>query len=228
MKKSLLAFSLCLLSHWVFSQGYPHPFQKEVDAFVLQDKREAPPLDPILLIGSSSFTFWKDVQQAFPTFPILNRGFGGSSLMDLIHFAPQVIFAYAPRQIVIYCGENDLAAAAPASPREVLMRFKRLYKMIRSTWSDVPIVYISIKPSPARWHLEAKFVEANRLINGYLRNKKGAVFLDVHSAMLDSRGETRSELYGNDRLHMNSGGYAIWQNLLRPLLLSGVGYPSLQ
>ncbi|MCA6516860.1 MAG: GDSL family lipase, partial [Chitinophagaceae bacterium] len=44
---------------------------------------------------------------------------------------------------------------------------------------------------------------------------------DVHTAMLDSKGETRPELYINDRLHMNAKGYAIWQSLLGPLLLPG-------
>ncbi|MFM7357135.1 MAG: GDSL-type esterase/lipase family protein [Sediminibacterium sp.] len=227
MKKSLLVFSLCLMFHWVFAQNLPHPFQKDIDAFVLQDQRDAPPVNPILLIGSSSFTFWKDVQQVFPAFPILNRGFGGSSLTDLIHFAPQVIFAYTPRQIIIYCGENDLAATPPVGPKVVLQRFRKLFKMIRSQWPEMPLVYISIKPSPSRWQLEPQFVEANRRISAFLRNKKNACFLDVHTAMLDSKGNTRPELYINDRLHMNSGGYAIWQNLLRPLLLSGEGIRSL-
>ena len=221
MKKSLFFLLVVIIANGVFAQGSPHPFQKDIDAFVLQDSRQAPPANPVLLIGSSSFTFWKDVQQAFPGLPILNRGFGGSSLTDLIHFAPQVIFAYNPRQIIIYCGENDLAATPPIGPKVVLQRYRKLFNMIRSKWPAMPIVYISIKPSPSRWQLEPQFVEANRRISAFLRNKKNARFLDVHTAMLDSNGETRPELYINDRLHMNAKGYAIWQSLLGPLLLPG-------
>lgn len=223
MKKSLLIFLLVMVANWVFAQVTSQPFQKDIDAFVLQDSRQIPPANPILLIGSSSFTYWKDVQQAFPGLPMLNRGFGGSSLTDLIHFAPQVIFAYQPRQIIIYCGENDLAATPPVEPKVVLQRFRKLFNMIRSQWPEMPVVYISIKPSPSRWQLEPQFVEANRRINAFLRNKKNAHFLDVHTAMLDSNGETRPELYINDRLHMNAKGYAIWQNLLAPLLLPAEG-----
>jgi lysophospholipase L1-like esterase len=221
MKKSLLLLLWVIMVSRVFAQGSPPPFQKDVDAFVVQDRRQAPPANPVLLIGSSSFTFWKDVQQAFPGFPILNRGFGGSSLTDLIHFAPEIIFAYTPRQIIIYCGENDLAATPPAGPKLVLQRFRKLFNMIRNRWPEMPIVYISIKPSPSRWQLEPEFVEANRRISAFLHNKKNAIFLDVHTAMLDSRGETRPELYINDRLHMNAQGYAIWRNLLGPLLVTG-------
>lgn len=223
MKKLLLVFLLGIMASGLFAQGSSQPFQKDIDSFVLQDSRQTPPANPVLLIGSSSFTFWKDVQQAFPGFPILNRGFGGSSLTDVIHFAPQVIFAYQPRQIIIYCGENDLAAKPPVEPKVVLQRFRKLFRMIRSQWPEIPLVYISIKPSPSRWQLEPQFVEANRRINAFLRNKKNATFLDVHTAMLDSRGETRPELYISDRLHMNAGGYAIWQSLLGPLLVKGEG-----
>jgi lysophospholipase L1-like esterase len=223
MKKILLILLLGLITNSVLAQVPTHQFQKDIDAFVLQDSRQTPPTDLVLFIGSSSFTFWKDVQQAFPAFPILNRGFGGSSLTDLIHFAPQVIFAYTPRQIIIYCGENDLAATPPAGPKVVLKRFRQLFNMIRNRWPEMPIVYVSIKPSPSRWQLEPQFVEANRRISAFLSNKKKAVFLDVHTAMLDSRGEARPELYINDRLHMNAKGYAIWQNLLAPLLLPAEG-----
>jgi lysophospholipase L1-like esterase len=90
--------------------------------------------------------------------------------------------------------------------------------MIRRKWSEVPVIYVSIKPSPARWQLEPQFVEANRRISAYLHHKKKAVFLDVHTHMLDSLGNTRPELYISDRLHMNQEGYKIWKNLLLPLL----------
>lgn len=221
MKKIALIWVLGWMVTYVAAQEKEHPFQKDINAFVRQDSLQAPPAEPILFIGSSSFTFWTEVQKDFPGYPIVNRGFGGSSLTDLIHFAPQVIFAYTPRQIVIYCGENDLAATPPADPTEVLRRFKLLFRMIRDRWPDIPLVYISIKPSPARWQLEPQFVEANRRISRYLRTKNEAIFLDVHRAMLDSRGEARPELYINDRLHMNQQGYAIWKSLLGPLLLTG-------
>jgi lysophospholipase L1-like esterase len=102
----------------------------------------------------------------------------------------------------------------------VLKRFKQLCRLIRNQWPSVPIVYISIKPSPARWHLESSFVEANERIKGFIQKQKDIQFLDVHTAMLTTGGETRPELYIGDRLHMNAMGYEIWKNKLSPLLLS--------
>lgn len=219
MKKFLSCFLACCWYGLALAQPAIRPFEKEVAAFARQDSLHPPPGKPILLIGSSSFTKWTDVQQYFPGYDILNRGFGGSSLEDVIYYAPQVLFAYTPRQIIVYCGENDLAASPQPSTKLVLKRFKQLYRLIRNQWPSVPIVYISIKPSPARWQLESSFVEANERIKGFIQKQKDIQFLDVHTAMLTTGGETRPELYIGDRLHMNARGYEIWKNKIFPLLL---------
>lgn len=219
MKKLLICFLACCWYGLVLAQPTIRPFEKEVAAFARQDSLQPPPAYPILLIGSSSFTKWTDVQQYFPGYDILNRGFGGSSLEDVLYYAPQVLFAYTPRQIIVYCGENDLAASPQPSTKLVLKRFKQLCRLIRNQWPSVPIVYISIKPSPARWQLESSFVEANERIKGFIQKQKDIQFLDVHTAMLTTGGETRPELYIGDRLHMNARGYEIWKNKISPLLL---------
>ena len=219
MKKFLSYFLACCWYGLALAQPANRPFEKEVAAFARQDSLHPPPEKPILLIGSSSFTMWTDVQEYFPGYNILNRGFGGSSLEDLIYYASKILFAYTPRQIIVYGGENDLAASPQPSTKLVLKRFKQLYSLIRSQWPSVPIVYISIKPSPARWQLESSFVEANERIKGFIQQQKDILFLDVHTEMLTTQGETRPELYIGDRLHMNEKGYSIWKNKLFPLLL---------
>ena len=219
MKNFLICCLACCWYGLALAQPVTRPFEKEVAAFARQDSLHPPPGKPILLIGSSSFTKWTDVQQYFPGYEMLNRGFGGSSLEDLIYYAPQILFAYTPRQIIVYGGENDLAASAQPSTKLVLKRFKQLYRLIRNRWPSVPIVYISIKPSPARWQLESSFVEANERIKGFIQKQKDIQFLDLHTAMLTTEGKTRPELYIGDRLHMNAKGYEIWKNKLFPLLL---------
>lgn len=219
MKNFLSCWLACCWYVLALAQPATRPFEKEVAAFARQDSLHPPTGKPVLLIGSSSFTKWTDVQQYFPGYDILNRGFGGSSLEDVIYYAPQVLFAYTPRQIIVYCGENDLAASPQPSTKLVLKRFKQLYRLIRNQWPSVPIVYISIKPSPARWQLESSFVEANERIKGFIQKQKDIQFLDVHTAMLTTGGETRPELYIGDRLHMNARGYEIWKNKIFPLLL---------
>jgi lysophospholipase L1-like esterase len=217
LAKSFLTVTFILIVQFVFSQQ--PPFWNDIRAFKKQDSLHMPPAHEILFIGSSSFTKWTDVQNYFPNYPIINRGFGGSTLLDVMIYADNVILPYKPKQIVIYCGENDLAYSDTVSAQTVAYRFITLFEMIRHVWEKVPIDFISIKPSPSRAKLMPKMVEANQMIESFLKTKSNAAFIDVYHKMLDANGKPIGEIFGPDSLHMNAKGYAIWQKEIEPHLV---------
>ncbi len=211
---------LCILwSVQLMAQDKNPPFWNDIQKFKQQDSAAFPPANAILFTGSSSFTYWKDVQDYFPGYTIINRGFGGSSLTDLIRYTPDVIFPYRPKQIVIYCGENDFAGDSSLYPAQVAQRFIDLFTLIRSKYKKVPIAYVSMKPSPARKHLMAKFNVANIMIREFLRKKKKTAFINVYKAMLNDDGTPMTDIFLQDNLHMNKKGYAIWQKIIEPYLI---------
>lgn len=194
-------------------------FWNDIQSFKKQDSISPPPQKAILFVGSSSFTLWKNVQVYFPEYPLINRGFGGSSLVHLIQYANDIIYPYNPKQIVIYAGENDLAASDTVTGETVFNRFKQLYGMIRSKLGKVNVVYVSIKPSPSRQHLMPKMKEANKLIRDFMHKQKRTSFIDVYSLMIGSDGNPKKELFLEDRLHMNEEGYEIWADAIRSVLI---------
>ncbi len=213
-------FILLVLAVSLPQVSLAQPYAKEITAFRKQDSISFPKTGLILFAGSSSFTLWKDVQDYFPQYPILNRGFGGSTLLDVSRYETDIIFPYKPKQIVIYCGENDIANDSTVTGKIVFERFKILFEDIRLNLGKVPVIYVSMKPSPSRWHLREKQREGNELIRKFLKHKKRrAVFIDVWPDMLGTDGKPREELFLADKLHMNAQGYAIWQKLLEPFLL---------
>ena len=218
MKKYLFVFVLFLGILSATAQTTSTiPFQDEIDVFIKKDSIAMPAANSILFVGSSSFNYWKDITNYFPGYAIINRGFGGSSLTDIIHFNQETILKYKPKQIYIYCGENDIAASDTITPQIVFERFKTSYTIIRNHLGNkIPIMYVSIKPSVARWNMEDKFVTANSLIRNFINKQKHTQFLDVHAAMLDSNGEVYKDIFIADKLHMNAKGYAIWQKIIAP------------
>ncbi len=220
MKKLLLLFSFLLLieQYSLFAQAAP-PYWNDILAFKKQDSAQPPPRNPILFIGSSSFTNWKDVNAYFPGYTILNRGFGGSTLVDVIRYAYDIILPYHPKQVVIYCGENDLASTDSISAGEAVRRFKTLFGIIRLNLPSARIDFISMKPSPSRQNIEIKVRAANKEIKNFLKTQKNAGFIDVYDAMLDKKGKPREELFLEDRLHMKPAGYAIWKKFILPHLV---------
>ena len=195
----------------------PPLFWNDIQNFKKQDSVSFPPRNAILLIGSSSFTKWTDVQDYFPGYTIVNRGFGGSTLLDEIYYVNDIVFPYQPKQIIIYCGENDLASSDTVSAAMVLDRFKQLFQMIRNK-TEAPIAYISMKPSPSRRHLFPKMREGNQLIKDFLATQKNTAFIDVHQKMLNTTGEPFPEIFLDDSLHMNAKGYAIWKKEMEPYM----------
>lgn len=218
-KLNRLVFFLivCLfLSHKTIAQ----PFIQDIQAFKKGDSLSFPPHHAILFVGSSSFTNWKDVQSYFPAHIIVNRGFGGSSLPDVIRYAGDIIFPYHPKQIIVYCGENDIAGDSMVTGKIVFKRFKTLYYKIRKNLLNVPLVYVSMKPSPSRWHMKERMIEGNNLIERFLKQKKrNAKFVSVWNVMLDPDGKPMDDIFISDKLHMNAKGYTIWQQILEKLLL---------
>lgn len=195
------------------------PFYNDIALFKKQDSLHFPPKNAILLVGSSSFTKWTDVQDYFPGYTIINRGFGGSSLPDVIRYADEIIFPYQPRQIIIYCGENDFASSDTVTSARVFQRFKNLFLLIRKKMPAVNVDYISMKPSLSRWRLLPKMLEANLLIKNYLKKKKKTAYIDVYYKMLGDDGAPLKDIFIDDNLHMNAKGYHIWQKIIEPYLL---------
>jgi lysophospholipase L1-like esterase len=218
MKKAFLSIVLLFVVLNVFSQSAP-PFWNDIDAFKKADTEKMPSPHSILFVGSSSFTKWTDVNNYFPGYPIINRGFGGSTLVDVIRYAYDIILPYQPKQVVIYCGENDIAYSEKVTPAEVLNRVKTLFSIIRINLPIATIDFVSIKPSPVRAGIQDRGIESNKLIKAFFKQQKNAAFIDVYNAMLDKKGHMIEEIYLADRLHMKAEGYAIWKKIILPYLI---------
>lgn len=194
-------------------------FWDDIQHFKKVDSLEAPPANPVLLIGSSTFTRWQKVQNDFPGYTILNRGFGGSSFPDLKRYADDIIFRYDPKQVVIYCGDNDLAGSDTITAQTVFNRFAELFQLIRQRYPKVAIAFVSIKPSPSRWHLRDKAMQTNQMIRTWLSMKKNSAYINIWDAMLGPDGKPLDDIFVEDKLHMNEKGYEIWKRLMQPHLL---------
>ena len=217
-KMVLTATCCCILYNHTAAQA--PPFYNEIQDFKQQDSIRFPPKQAILFVGSSSFTKWTDVQDYFPGYPIINRGFGGSSLPDVIRYVNDIIIPYHPKQIIIYCGENDIGGSdTTVNGKVVFNRFKQLFMLIKKQLPKVAVGYVSMKPSPVREKLWPKMIDGNSRIKKMLAKQKNAVFIDVYHKMFTKDGTVMKDIFIEDNLHMNAKGYAIWQKVIAPYLL---------
>jgi lysophospholipase L1-like esterase len=191
--------------------------------FAAQDAKDPPPAHPVVFTGSSSVRMWASLDADFPGRPVLNRGFGGSQLRDATWYADQVAVRYAPRQVVLYAGDNDIDAGR--TPRQVLDDFRAFVARIRRDMPGVPIAWISIKPSLARVDQLPSQGQANALVRAEAARMRDVSYIDVATPMLGADGKPRPELFGDDGLHMNAAGYALWRRIVAPYLVDGADGP---
>jgi lysophospholipase L1-like esterase len=192
----------------------PARFEKEIAAFEDYDHKNSPPQSPILFVGSSTIRLWQTAD-AFPELPVVNRGFGGSSIDDVNHFADRIVFKYRPRLIVFYSGDNDIAAGR--TPDHVFADFETFANAVRERLPETRIIYLAIKPSIARWKLWPRMQEVNSRVNDLAQQKeRQIIYIDTAPALLGPDGQPSKELFRDDGLHMNAIGYAAWNKLLAP------------
>lgn len=189
-------------------------WEKEIRAFEAKDKTKPPPKGAILFVGSSTIRKWTTLAQDFPGKQVINRGFGGSEIADSTEFADRIIIPYAPRMIVLYAGDNDLAAGK--SPERVFADFQAFLKKIHARLPEARVVYISIKPCPSRWRLKDKVMEVNRKIAAIKDDK--LIFVDVYPSMIGADGKPKPDLFLKDGLHPSAKCYQMWAKLIAPRL----------
>lgn len=197
-------------------------YEKYIQKFEAQDKKKPPTKDSILFVGSSSIRLWKSLAEDFPEFKTINRGFGGSQTSDVLYFMDRIVIPYKPKAIIFYCGENDIAAKK--SVDTAVEDFKKFLAHVREKLPKTVVYYISMKPSPLRWHMWPKMVEANRKIADFcqknsIRGKhKTLDYIDISATMIKNT-EPDTSIFIKDMLHMNEKGYARWTKVIRSKLL---------
>ena len=197
----------------------PHDFakwEKAIAAFESADRANPPAKGGILFTGASTITRWKTLAEDFPRHTVLNRGFGGSEVEDVTHFADRIVFPYAPRMIFFRSGGNDIAHGK--TPGRAFEDFKAFAALVHAKLPNTEIVFISQNPTVAReanWPME---IALNLMVVAYARHTPGIKYLDVSDMVLGSDGKPRLELFVADKLHFNDAGYKLFAERIRPLL----------
>ena len=198
----------------------PHRFDEEIGRFLKWDRQNAVPPEGVLFIGSSSIRGWM-TREYFPELPVINRGFGGSHLSDVIYFADQIALPYHPAVVVIYAGDNDIAFGKPAG--QVVEDFQTLTKMLQDSLSGVAIIYLPIKPSLARWQMWPEMKKANEQIHRLIQQDSKMYYADTAAPMFMENGELNPTLFIEDGLHLTPAGYRLWSDVLAPVIAEAQG-----
>lgn len=189
-------------------------WEKAIGDYERADAKQPPEKGGVVFIGSSSIRGWKTLDQDFPDHHVIGRGFGGSQMVDSLIYARRVVLPYAPRGVVVYAGDNDIAAGK--TPERVLADFRAFVDVIHAGGARTRVAFIAIKPSLRRWQLWSVMERANGLVEAFAEDQAGVDYLDIATPMLGDDGTPDKNLFVDDGLHLNREGYVLWTSVVMP------------
>ena len=191
------------------------PWEGAIQNFEKADAKTPPPKGAVLFLGSSSIVGW-NLKKCFPDLTAINRGFGGSQIADSVRFVDRIVVPYEPKTIVFYAGDNDIASGK--TPEQALADFRALVARIHAALPKTRILFVSIKPSIARWKLVDRMRKANELIQEFTKSDERLGYVDMAKAMIGEDGKPIPDLFAPDGLHLSPKGHELWTSIVKPYL----------
>ena len=198
-------------------------WEPSIRKFEEDDKVNRPKPGGIVITGASSIRRWDTLVADMKPLDVMNRGFGGSQYSDLNEYAERIVIVYHPRAVVVYEGDNDLAAGSPKTPEMVANDAQQFVKIVHSELPETWIYIMSIKPSYLRWNEWPKMKAANKLIQDFVKTQDRVQYIDVATPMFYAQEKPPRDLFVEDGLHPTPKCYALWTSIIKPVLLQRFG-----
>ena len=192
----------------------PRIWEEAVAALESKTRGRCGPGECVVFIGSSSIRFWGTLETDMSPIPVIQHGFGGAKLNDIVHYAERLVNAYKPLAVVVFAGSNDIDPAVSKAPEILLASYQAFVKKIRVDQPGLPVFYIGITPSPRRWAVWPIARETNRLIEAWCATNPNLHFINTSEALMGGNGEPLRENYIFDGLHLSKRGYGIWREII--------------
>ena len=218
---AVCAFALLAAGFSGFSVAQTTDFESAMLAFEKQDAKYPPPTDAIVVTGSSTIRLWTGIRNDLAPLETIPRGFGSSTADDLDYYLDRVVLGYAPRAVAIYEGDHDLQVGM--TPEFIMERLTSVVQRIGTALPETRLYMLSVKPSPKYFFLWPQAVVLNQMIEALCQQTPRCTYTDTASALLLPNGKVNKALFRSDRVHLNAAGYAIWNGILKPVLMAGEG-----
>ncbi|NER17739.1 GDSL-type esterase/lipase family protein [Spongiivirga citrea] len=202
-----------LFPFFIFSQQ-KRQLKKEVKELSVKYISYKNRADNVVFTGSSSIRMWHSLNDTYPSSNILNTGFGGSEMSDLLRHRNRLIKDFKPTKLFVYEGDNDIARGK--TPEKTLRHFKRFIKWYKRRMPNTELYIISPKPSIARWHFKGEYLKLNKELKA-LCDEEGLAYIDVWLPMINNDRPIQ-DVFLDDDLHMNEKGYEIWRTQIDPYI----------
>ncbi len=190
-------------------------WESEIEKFEQLDVAKSYPSDAIMFAGSSSIRLWSTLGKDMLPYNVIQRGYGGAKLSDFAVYADRILYPHQCQAIVIFIANDITGSDNDKSPLEVSQLFRKTLYIIRRQFKDTPVFWVSVTPTPLRWHVWPEIKEAGDMIREICEDHRNTHYIDTERYFTNANGLPRAELFLDDRLHLNDEGYRVWSGVIK-------------
>lgn len=194
-------------------------WEPEIARFEQLDADGECPRDAILFTGSSSIRLWESLPEDMSPHQVVPRGFGGSTIRDVVRYADRILANRAPRAVVLFVA-NDIQGTpnADRAPAEIAVDFGKFVDRVHQHQSSTPVCIVGITPTPSRWKAWDRIQVLNRELARLCDSRTNAVFIPTSDLFLNAEALPERTMFQADQLHLSEAGYAAWTKRIRSYL----------
>ena len=205
------------------AQDWPNLAEfQEVNATIEAPKKGE---NRVVFMGNSITIGWINARpEFFEGKPWINRGISGQTTPQMLVRFRQDVINLRPKVVVVLAGTNDIAGnTGPSTIPMIMDNIKGMAEMAHA--NGIKVVLSSTLPAfdyPWRPGLEPapKIIALNKMIKSYCE-KKGHVYLDYFSAMVDERNGLPKK-YAEDEVHPTIEGYKVMEPLVEAAIATAL------
>jgi lysophospholipase L1-like esterase len=194
-------------------------FENDIIDFVKQDSIKGNPEYDVVFIGSSTFEQWKTMQEDFAPASTINRGFGGSTIREVIYYSDRILFPYKPKIVVLYVGNDVWGDPAEPTTEQLFDYFRLFEQKLHRQLPNTILNFVSMRPSPAKNGLVEKQTAINSLLQQFVNKTAKTNFIDIRPVMYNNSGRLRNDIFKSDSLHLNDTGNKLITDVIKPVLI---------
>ncbi|MBL4701727.1 MAG: hypothetical protein JKX85_10775 [Phycisphaeraceae bacterium] len=160
---------------------------------------------PVVVMGSSVFEQWFNVQDVFPYDTTINIAVPGSTTRAWKTWLAHRVLPLNPKTVLFYAGSNDLVLSCPVD--DILQRTCQILQTLHATIPDCRAYYFSIIRAPQKEPLWDQVNQINQAMQTYATQHHWLEFVDINPVFFDDNGQGNTELFIEDQLHLTTAAY---------------------
>ena len=203
----------------VWDAGWLHRYAADVEELAAKAAADTRKDIDVLFFGSSSIRLWNGLEEMMAPLSVVNRGYGGATVRDILVNYDKLMAHYSPKAFVVFCDNDICGNEVDLTVSGVLDHYRLLFNRLDQDYPGVPVFFLSWKYSGLRAFMRDTQKLVNDVMADYASSSNQVTFVDVNATLLQPDGDINQSLFESDNLHINRDGYLLWTSVLKPLLL---------